>query len=259
MFEEIVDVYGYDASTVLVNPRNFGFPCDRQRKFMVAVKRSRLRVVVPFSKDNVTSLFHKRCMTDARMYFRAPRSDVKAHLSRIAKARFLPDGQWNMEDLLDFSKRASLDGYRRLAWSQRRSFFVCDLNQRPAFWKKATPFCGALLRTGQLFGVTTSPKQCKRVINRPMLMCEMFGVQGLPVLLPRVHPLTSLLPKRLRFSMLRAAAAGKGRISEVALKSMAGNGQHISSIGCALVLTLLGTELKSVQPSHGHGAEDCDV
>lgn len=95
-----------------------------------------------------------------------------------------------------------------------------------------------LLRTSYLCGITLMSS--KWAVTRPLLVCESFGVQAVPVLLPKAHFLSAMLPRLLHFSSFRQARLGHGEISATEYKSMAGNGQHFASIGSVLVLSVMG-------------------
>ena len=73
-------------------------------------------------------------MLDGRVYFRAPRSEVLVLLDTLAVQRFLPEGQWRIEDLLDRSRSKRYLGYKSSMLAARKGFVIVDLNQNPCFW-----------------------------------------------------------------------------------------------------------------------------
>lgn len=237
--QEVLEMYGFDLTPIRLTPKTFGFPCDRRRLFMIITNRARVAFRVDMTQKLFTELFARRCVADARMFLRAPRSDIRRQLDKLAEQNFLPGaselegGEWPFEVLLDRSRLKRLEGYERLALASNRGFFVADLNQNPAFWRRVLATAPALLRGS--WPVAVVPKSKKR---RPILMCEEFAIQGIPVLLPRNHFLTTMLPAKLRYSQLRASLHGTNSITEKEYRSMAGNGQHAACIGSCLLVAL---------------------
>lgn len=238
MLQMILNDFDYDLAVLTRNPSDDGFPCDRRRKFMVATRRATLRALIPCTEDTARALFNRQCMLDGRVYFRAPKSEVLAFLDQMAAQRFLPPGEWRMEDLLDYGQRKRFLSYRKIAQSCGKLFIIVDLNQNPAFWRRLGSTCPPLLRRSSLCGITLMSSKVQ--VTRPLLVCESFGVQAVPVLLPKSHFLSALLPRLLRFASFRQTRLGQGEVSMTEYKSMAGNGQHLASIGSVLVLSVMG-------------------
>ena len=75
----------------------------------------------------------------------------------------------------------------------------------------------------------------------PFLSPEFFVVQGVPVLLSKIHPMAKLFPTKLAQKvMLKLAFGLGGRISDREFRLMAGNGMHTSSVGSAFQMTVGG-------------------
>ena len=241
--KELLDLRGYDLHPIFMNPKDFGYPSDRQRVYMIITRRRGVRIHDELNQDLFQRMFYKRCVTDARIFFRAPASEVRMHINSLAEASSLPTGEaitWPLELVLPRSQLKRLEGFERLGQTQSRRFFICDVNQNPSFWKRVTARVPALLRNSCLVAVLarTSEESGIEWERKPMLMCEEFGVQAIPTLLPSTHYLTSLLPRKLRFSALRSATRKESSIREREYRSMAGNGQHAANIGAALLIVI---------------------
>lgn len=225
----------------MLNPLDYGYPVTRMRQFMLAHRFCKLYLRISCHAESMRTLFHRRCMVDARVFFKAPQSAVSRAYDHLAVARFLPTGDWGIEGLLAPGRLKRLKAYQRLAAQDNKSFVIVDLNQHATFWRRPSAVCPALLRKNFLFAITFMPG--RRAVNRPMLTCEKLAVQGLPILLPRNHYLVELLPRRLQFGRLSRAEARLGTDNPIEL--MAGNGQHMACLGSVLFIVLVGFEVQT--------------
>lgn len=233
-FTEIVSERGYVVYTVVADPQKYGIPSSRRRKFMICVRKDRLMVHTPICQELVQIAFHRRLIIDARIYFRSPRSALR-RLVRKETGRREERANRVWPHILDASVRSTRDGYVALA--KNLKFYIFNLDQRPAFWKTVSQVMPALLRKSKLYAVMESKIEQRRW-ERPVTIEELFAAQGVPTLLPKRHPLTAMLPKLLRFNHTQSSLLGRGRITETEYRSMAGNGQHTSSVGSMLLLVL---------------------
>lgn len=233
-FAKLMESRGYKVFTLMVDPIKYGIPSSRRRKFMICVRTTGMDLYIPICQELVDISFHRRLVIDARIYFRSPQSSLR-RLVRKESGRRQEQHHSAWPKILDEATRAIRDGYVGLAGNSK--FYICNLYQRPAFWKTVSHVMPALLRKSKLYAVMESRNKHRRW-ERPVMIEELFAAQGVPTLLPKTHPLTSLLPKLLRFNHTQASLIGKGRITESEYRSMAGNGQHTSSVGSMLLLVL---------------------
>ena len=244
LFREMVTEH-YDVQVEIVSPRECGVPSDRRRKYMIATRRDTVQVHVPYNRDGLQETLWRRLLRDGRIYFRAPKSEVTAAIDRSAAARSLPTHGWSAADVLDHGKYNRLQGYAERARDLEKEFVLVNLQQNPSFWTSLSGVCPALLRSSLMYGHTDPEAKGKR-FNRMMLAMELFGVQGIPVLMPADHPLTRILPRALRFNRLRH---DDGQIPENQYRSMAGNGQHTTSVGGCLLFVVMGLCKKPLDSS----------
>ena len=147
----VMSRYGYTLHTFELDPVLLGIPSCRPRKYMVMVRDETFQLTRPFTPGALSACCHRELVCDARIYMVAPRSAKTSCAARFAQIQGLPAPEgplmsWSTT-LLDETKRQWLQSYHEIAHRQNiKRFFICNLSQRPVFWKRVTRVCPALLR-----------------------------------------------------------------------------------------------------------------
>lgn len=86
----------YDVCVLPVSPRDFGWPVNRARKYMILLKRGRIGWDEAVASDPLSAfklLFHRPLRLDGRVLWRAPEDVVDMIHSNMARRRNLPARQ----------------------------------------------------------------------------------------------------------------------------------------------------------------------
>ena len=234
IFESIFTASGYKVERVVFSPEDEGFPCKRPRNYVLARRVKTVEISMPFELETLQKNFWKRVVSDARIFFRAPKSAVRKHMEEVARSRHLCTDagiEYGCADLLTYSQRERLVEYQAMAERANLDFMCAQVLQNPSFLGKVGPIVPTLLCQSMIYGRSLSDEGA--AVDRLLLPYEHLGVLGLPVLLPRSHPLHERLPKFLRFSSKLP--------SSKLLRQVAGNGMHVCQVGTVLLVLLMGS------------------
>ena len=123
----------YDMHVFPVSPRDFGWPVNRARKYMVLLKRGRIAWDEAVASDPLSAfklLFHRPLRLDGRAFWRAPEDVVDKHHANMARRRNLPARQldgtpWPGKRLLSPSVRERVKKWEEsLGFNRNLSFAV---------------------------------------------------------------------------------------------------------------------------------------
>ena len=220
--------FDYDMYSHVFSPSHLGFACDRHRVYVMLIRRSSLRLAVPWGSAAVfKDLFYRNVGLHGSVYFRAPAELVGKRVSEMALARHLPAHQqggepWEFKHVIPSGKRKRIQEYVQHAIAKDPNSatpdFIFDAEQYPSY--------GGLTR--RVPALTQSIQPYSLVHKRTMLAEEKLEVMGLPVFAPSDFavqtPFRSLILD--------------GVLSEKQLHSMMGNAMHAAAIGSWLMFAL---------------------
>ena len=242
----IFEKNGYFVESCSFCPTDFGIPARRPRHYMLARKLDTLQVQLKFDIPTMTTMFYHELVADGRIYFRMPSKTVLKELNQLAESRHLPKIDedsgltWNCRELVTPCQRERLLIYEDMARTDGQSFMCVQLGQNPGFWKKADSACPTLMRNSMIYGLHLPEDQGEEPkVDRILTSYEHLGVLGIPVLLPRDHPLHEKLPEKLRYW---------SDLTNLELRHLTGNGMHLAQIGSVIILFFMGTR-KMEQPT----------
>lgn len=232
---------------VKFSPTDLGIPSHRLRSYTLSVNKARVVVRIPFSKECLQERFFREMVCTAEVFFRAPESYVIAYLYSLvrtvrgdhAAASLWGKNSWDVgpENYLTASDENRLNEQKASSMLKGFRFLCSNITQSDSFMKFDSS-CPCILRRAKIFGHNWAASHAGAAprISRLMTPYEYLAAQGLPVLLPKKHKLTSILPKQLSFG---SAYSGRGPPTAM-LSSLSGNGMHLAQVGLCLVWCLLG-------------------
>eukprot|EP00971_Amphidinium_carterae_P339791 6477778-Amphidinium_carterae.1 len=156
---------------------------------------------------------------------------LKPFISALSEAQgsaLKPGDQKRLNDHIEAAKKKGYTGYLCINVRQNASQFQSNA-LIPALTSKTSLIVGV--------DISVQDKEKRLAESRPLLGYEALGTQGWPVLLPKEHPLVSLLPRSLTFGHLLRDQAALG--NEILLQVF-GNGMHTSCVGLMLIYMLCG-------------------
>ena len=248
----------YHMEWLIISPCQIGLPAQRRRKFMIFLKKGKLRWHPDVAQDvkaAFLSIFGMQVdpSLTGSTYFHAPRNWFDEHKRKQARTRGLPPTRrngraWSSFQLLPMGLRQVLSEFERAASTPGGAIIerpICDLRQRPTYMP-ATRLAPALLRKSRLWSMEK---------RRDMLAAEALEVQGVGPIFERHHydpavdaaedvgPASTEAPiADLRFFAAVRGDPGTEAFSDSQLRSLAGNGMSVAVAGSLLFFILSCTE-----------------
>lgn len=155
----------YDLSLLKLSPTLIGEPAERQRKYMILLKRDRLKWLPCIEdygvEDAFYRIFARRCCMLGQEKFRAPQQELDVYLESAVAKRHLPPHSrsgkdWSFFQVGSESVRASIKEHEaHLQHNYGNSVpaeqWIANLSQRPTHMPATRFFVPALLRGSNLW------------------------------------------------------------------------------------------------------------
>ena len=236
----VADTHTVDC--IQVSPSLFGEPIERQRLYIVMLRKNKRRWARHMMRDmNLQDFFNQvfarkilMCVDDK---FRAPQAAVQEYVSGLADAQRLPpttsSGKpWSCYLAMSSAARAKVQGHQKKLEeiAEQKGFalnpeevrnWTANLSQTPDFMPPARGKVGAMLQHTNLWLFSK---------KRLALPLEHLEIQGWNLF--GGGPYKSDL----------ISAVGRGALKDNRLKSMAGNGMHLQVVAAVIAFTLACTE-----------------
>lgn len=229
----------YIVSSIVWSSLDEGLPIRRERRYTLCLRKDMLPVKLSFELPLWSKLAFCKLVSSGRIFLQADSSKVLDLNKQMATRRNLPpvrvrsngeEGEWAWEVLMSVSERSVLLQLREIAKKAKvdDGCWIVNLSQSLSFQRSPTQgldVIPALLRSSKLFIDSFDRNQIRMI--HPL---ECMAMQGLPVLLPRDHPLITVCDFERTLEL--------SQVPLQQLKSLSGNGMNLSSVGKALFFAL---------------------
>ena len=173
----------YNLEVLRVSPTLFGEPVERQRKYMILLKKDKLRWLPEVAQYGVEHafcrLFARTMHLSGQEKFRAPEHEIQEHRFDVAAKKQMPKydargREWSFFHLATRAIQGNISAHEkaleaRIGSDADRSHWIVNLRQKPLFTPAKQFIVPALLRSSKLwlFGLRRWP-----------LPLELLEVQG---------------------------------------------------------------------------------
>lgn len=234
----------FTLTTLLVSPTLFGDPVDRQRKYMVLLRKGQLAwlpEVANFeggAQGSFERIYAREMAMSGIGRFRAPQHLIDEHIERMAMQRGLPKRRggkpWSFFQAMCPGMQASVKSHEKALQQMGKAVVgpsVCNLVQRPEFSPPQGGTIPALLRNSRLWNFAA--RRCAHPLEHLEFQgYNIFGASDGDTAGTR----GDLEKYKCEFS------DSLSKMSDSGLRKAAGNAMHLRVVAAVVCFTIACTE-----------------
>ena len=238
----------YEMTVLRLSPVLFGEPVARQRKFMVLLRKGKLRWQQGISdygvEDAFSRIFARTLCMHAESKFRAPKEHLTGYLADLAEKQGMPAStrhgkSWSCFQLATPAVRQSIQDHesalvQRCGTNTSMVGWLANLAQRPHFMPAVRYIIPALLRSSKLwiFNLRRWPTP------HELLEVQNFNVFGADSSGRPDDPIATAKECARADALKCGVGQAISSLTPAQMQSVAGNGMNLRCIGAAVLFTL---------------------